>query len=65
MPAGTTPEERAEIMQGLKYQKMLMDAQLSCPFKVVLAGVGGAYHYTFHNGLAHDQLHVTRRNHLG
>lgn len=43
MPAGTTSEERAEVMQAIKYQKMLTGAMESCPFKVVLSGGAGTF----------------------
>jgi hypothetical protein len=43
MPAGTTAEERAEVMQAIKYQKMLGSAMESCPLKVVMSGGAGQY----------------------
>jgi import inner membrane translocase subunit TIM22 len=39
--AGTTPEERAEMQQAIKYQKILAGALESCPLKVVMSGGAG------------------------
>lgn len=41
VPPGTTPEERAEMQQAIKYQKMLAGALESCPLKVVMSGGAG------------------------
>lgn len=42
-PPGTTQDEKMEVQQAIKYQKMLGYAMESCPLKVVIAGVGGMY----------------------
>lgn len=41
VPPGTTPEERAEMQQAIKYQKILSGALESCPLKVVMSGGAG------------------------
>ncbi|EIW72794.1 hypothetical protein TREMEDRAFT_25751 [Tremella mesenterica DSM 1558] len=41
MPPGTTPQEREEFQQMLKYQKMMGTVMESCPLKVVMAGGAG------------------------
>ncbi|GFZ43550.1 Mitochondrial import inner membrane translocase subunit tim22 [Saitozyma sp. JCM 24511] len=41
LPAGTTPSEREEMAQMMRYQKMLGYAMESCPLKVVMSGGAG------------------------
>lgn len=41
MPPGTTPEERAELAQMQKWQKLMTGAMESCPLKVVMSGGAG------------------------
>jgi import inner membrane translocase subunit TIM22 len=43
VPPGTTQAEREEMMQAIKYQKMLGYAMESCPLKVVMSGGAGEY----------------------
>lgn len=45
VPPGTTQEERAEMQQSIKYQKMLGGAMESCPLKVVLSGGAGEWEW--------------------
>lgn len=44
LPPGVTPEERGEMQQAIKYQKMLASALESCPLKMVMSGGAGELH---------------------
>jgi import inner membrane translocase subunit TIM22 len=41
MPAGTTPQEREEFRQMMKWQGWMNGAMESCPLKTVLSGGAG------------------------
>jgi import inner membrane translocase subunit TIM22 len=43
VPPGTTPEERQEMQQMVKYGKYAGYAMESCPVKVVMSGGAGRY----------------------
>lgn len=41
MPQGTTPQEREEFRQMMKWQGWMTGAMESCPLKVVMSGGAG------------------------
>lgn len=41
VPPGTTPEERTEMQNMMKYGRWMQQAMESCPVKVVMAGGAG------------------------